>query len=79
MSTFLGKESERASSSAADKNEDAGSASEDEETVNKEPLTTSDAAASFASYEDYLDSQITPTDLFYVEVGLFSQMSVLAE
>ncbi len=25
----------------------------------------------FATYEDYLDSQITPTDLFYLEVKLF--------
>ena len=23
----------------------------------------------FATYEDYLDSQITPTDIYYLEVG----------
>jgi hypothetical protein len=26
----------------------------------------------FATYEDYLDSQITPVDLFYLEVSLFN-------
>lgn len=26
----------------------------------------------FATYEDYLDSQITPIDLFYLEVSLFN-------
>ena len=32
------------------------------------PTTKADIAASYTSYEEYLDSQITPTDLFYVEV-----------
>lgn len=25
----------------------------------------------FATYEDFLDSQITPTDLYYLEVDLY--------
>ena len=29
----------------------------------------SDTVTEFASYEDYLDSQITPLDLYYLEVS----------
>lgn len=29
-------------------------------------------ATEFATYEDFLDSQITPTDLYYLEVPLRS-------
>ncbi len=28
----------------------------------------------YATYEDYLDSQITPTDLFYLEVRLLLEV-----
>ena len=30
---------------------------------------TDNTVTEFASYEDYLDSQITPTDLYYLEVN----------
>lgn len=65
MSASLGKE--EASRPSLDK-DDASSSENEDDNDTKGPITTSDAAASFASYEDYLDSQITPTDLFYVEV-----------
>jgi hypothetical protein len=38
----------------------------DEEAVG----ATDNIVTEFASYEDFLDSQITPLDLYYLEVGL---------
>ena len=34
------------------------------------PAVADTAITDFATYEDFLDSQISPIDLYYLEVGL---------
>lgn len=44
----------------------------DEEAVG----ATDNIVTEFATYEDFLDSQITQTDLYYLEVGYFLSLSL---
>ena len=47
----------------------------DEEAVG----ATDNIVTEFATYEDFLDHQITPTDLYYLEVGICFSISLQKE